>query len=176
MPSLPGATSRPSSPPWPAQPTRASPVAFLLCQEDGHAPGARGHAPRPPPPCFGHLLPPCLPPLLPGDATRPPRTLSLSRISPSVPIPSALSLSRSTTSTREHRRAPPRPVSTPRLGDASRGTAAPSSSSPPTHVTPGALHRRPRRRSPPRPPELAAVRFAGSGPSPASSPPRMDPL
>ena len=82
-----------------------------------------------------------MPPLLPGDATRPPRPLSLSRISPSVPIPSALSLSRSTTSTREHRRAPPRPVSTPRLGDASRGTAAPSSSSPPTHVTPGALHR-----------------------------------
>ena len=51
-------------------------------------------------------------------------SLSLSRISPSVPIPlCSLSLSRSTTSTREHRRAPPRPVSTPRLADASRRTA-----------------------------------------------------
>ena len=38
------ARRRPSPPPPP------SPVAFLLCQEDGHAPGARGHAPRPPPP------------------------------------------------------------------------------------------------------------------------------
>ena len=74
----PAAAGRPSQeaaqPAWPP-----SPVAFLLCQEDGRVPDARRHARAPPPPPAGHLLLP--------------RTPSMPRTKPrSCPAPLSLSL------------------------------------------------------------------------------------
>ena len=114
-------------------------------------------------------LPGCL--LLPWSLPRrhaapTPSHFSLALWTSLPPRSSALSLSRSTTSTREHRRAPPRPKSTTRLADASRRTAVPSSSSPPTHVTPGAPQRRPCRLHRRICPAIAAVD------SPPPTPPR----
>ena len=103
-------------------------------------PDARAHAPATS----------CLParrwrhPRAPRTPLDPLHLSPLSRVSPSVPIPSALSLSRSTTSTREHRRAPPQPVSTPSLTDAPGSSAGPPSTSSTSHEAPDVPQHRPR--------------------------------
>ena len=92
-------TSRPSSPPWPAQPASALPVVFLLgTVGQRRVAGARAHAPEPPPACRPA-----------PDRLRMPRTPSgLSQLPP-VLIPSSCSPSRSAPRTRAEP-PPPTPI------------------------------------------------------------------
>ena len=93
---------------------------------------------------LGHLLPPCLPPLLPGDATRLPQaslnSLPCSSPSPALPLAPHLGPERS----RRHRRRSPRPPSPSRLPDALPSSAVPPSTSSTSHATrraPSSRHR-----------------------------------
>ena len=74
-------TSRPSSPPWPAQPASALPVVFLLgTVGQRRVAGARAHAPEPPPACRpapDRLRMPRHPPGTPSSAPLPPCSLPL---------------------------------------------------------------------------------------------------
>ena len=166
----------------PVQPTRASPPepAQLLCWSSTVRPSpppppcrlpprasrqrrdtARAPELATPPPCSSassghrdaarHLL---------GAAPTPldPLALFLSLVS----LLCFLSLSLAERS-RSRATVTPRPPSPPRPLAVLASSASTLSSSPPIHSPPEALHRRPCRRSPPRPPEIVAVDSLHSG-------------
>ena len=124
---------RPAAEAGPAH-LHSPPVVFLAPVGAGAWPERAGTRP-------GHLLPPCLPPLLPGDATRLPRpSLTLPRLSlrpypPLLPLPPATERSSS----------PPTPLPRPQpfqsLSDTPSSSAPTPSSSPPSQAPREALLR-----------------------------------
>ena len=135
---LPAYLPGPAPPAGPAR-HRYPPCRLLPSPEGrGHAPGARGHAPRPPPPCLAASS-------SPGSLPRRHAAPSDPSHSSSRPRPSALSLSPEPEHSRRHRRRSPRPPSPSRLPDASQSSASPPSSSSSSHATRRAPERRPRR-------------------------------